>query len=144
MPRQTHIIAVYGEFVKKPYYVIVHSRISNSHDRFDQYTASNLTELVLDILRILTAAYPGLMHGVCELDAASKTGSSHRKWRYVAKRAEELSSKKSGRLGLKSHKFENCWINAIVHKAQARKVIELACEAAEIPYSTVRKLSAFK
>jgi hypothetical protein len=139
MPTIKSPIGIYGEFVKKPYFVIVHSRLSVIHDRFDRY-AETLPELMLIVLRLLSEGRPGFMEQVSELDAVDLLASSHRSRRYVAKRVDDLYPAESSHLEPRSVEFSGYWIGTNADKTQARTVVELACKAACLSYASVRKL----
>jgi len=135
---------VYYEFIKRPFYVIVQSHLSAGHERFDQYQPEGLTELVLSVLEHVTAGRKEILDRMCDLDEADKAASAHRSRRYIAKRSKDLYPSESSYLEERSVEFDGYWIGTNVDKIQASSVIDLACRAADVPYETVRKLSAFK
>ena len=142
--RSSSVVAVYGEFVRKPYFVIVHSRPRAGHERFDQYVPDGLSELMLSTVGHLFAGHPELLEAMCKLDATNKGKSSHRTRRYVAKTRDELYSSDSSHLKALSVEYKGHWFGTNADKTQTREVIELACLAAGIPYQTVRKLPGFR
>ena len=144
MPTPTQLIAVYGEFIKKPYYVIVHSCPNEGHHRYDQYKPNRLTELVLSVLLQLTEGTAELLERMCELDESNMAVSAHRSRRYISLNRQELYPVESAHLTTESVEFKGYWIGTNANRTQAREVVELACAAANIPYQSVRKLAAFK
>ena len=146
MPLRSQVQAVYGEFVRRPYFVIVHSRPRPGHERFDrysQYSPDGLTELMLSTVEHLTGGRSELLDRMCELDSADKAKSSHRTRRYVAKSQDELYSQDSAHLSDMAVEYKGYWFGTNANKHQTREVIVLACRAASVPYATVRKLPAF-
>lgn len=144
MPGRTSVVAVYYEFVRRPYYVIVHSCLRLGRERFDQYKPEGLTELVVSVLEHLTAGRREVLERMCALDAADKAASAHRSRRYIAAKSKDLYSGESSHLQSESVEFKGYWIGTNANKTQARSVIHLACEAIAVPCETVRKLLAFK
>ena len=138
----TTILAIYGEFVRRPYYVIVHSQISSTHERYDRYLqGNNLTELLTAILTVLSAGRPWIMQKLCELDEIDRRTRPNRKRRYVAQSVEELYTPESAYLP--SVEYRGCWLGTNADRRQVRQVVELACKAANVPYDTVRALPGF-
>ena len=80
---------------------------------------------------------------MCELDAADKSQVRGRTRRYVAKRQEDLYSEESQNLLSASVEYKGYWFNTNAKHTQTRKVVELACRACQVPYSSVRKLKGF-
>lgn len=144
MPIHSQALAVYGEFIQKPYFVIVHSRPRPGHDRFDQYNPEGLTELMLSVIEHVTGGRSEVLEQMCELDAADKSASQHRKRRYIAKSRDELYSTDVAYLTSQSTEYKGYWFGTNAKKTQTRCVIELACRAANTPYKTIRKLPGFK
>jgi len=144
MPTRNSILAVYGEFVRRPYFVIVHSRPRAGHERFDQYKPDDLTELMLSALEHITAGGEDVLDEMCKLDAADKGKSSHRTRRYIARRQDELYATESSHLTPLSVEYKGFWLSTNAKKTQTRHVIELACRATGVTYETVRKLPGFK
>lgn len=144
MSSKASVVSVYYEFVKRPFYVIVHSHVRAGHERFDQYQPKGLTELVLSVLEHVTVGRKEILERMCKLDEADKVASSHRARRYIAKRLEELYPSETSHLNGKSVEFSNYWIGTNADKIQASSTINLACRAVGVPYETVRKLATFK
>jgi hypothetical protein len=144
MPSKMSVVSVYYEFIKRPFYVIVHSHMSAGHERFDRYQPKGLTELVLSALEHITAGQKEILEKMCRLDQADKKASSHRSRRYIAKHQEELYPSETSYLKEKSVEFNGYWIGTNADKIQASSIINLACRAAGVPYETVRKLAALK
>ncbi|KXS33098.1 MAG: hypothetical protein AWT59_0765 [Candidatus Gallionella acididurans] len=144
MQIRSAVLGVYGEFVQKPYFVIVHSRPQPGHARFDQYNPEGLTELMLSVVEHVTGGRPEVLKRMCELDAADKSASPHRTRRYIAKSRDELYSTDVDYLTSLSTEYKGYWFGTNAKKTQTRRVIELACRAANTPYETIRKLPGFK
>ncbi len=143
MSSHVSVVSVYYEFVKRPFYVIVKSHLGAGHERVDRYQPKGLMELVLSVLEHVTAGRKEILERMCDLDEADKAASSHRSRRYIAKRSEDLYPSESSYLKEKSVEVSGYWIGTNADKIQAHSVINLACRAADIPYHTVRKFSAF-
>ncbi|HVK57130.1 MAG TPA: hypothetical protein VM532_19130 [Burkholderiales bacterium] len=144
MPDHLSSIAhVYGEFVHRPYFVIVRSHPRPGHERFDQYNSAGLTELMLSVVEHLTAGSPEYLECMCELDAADKARIPGRTRRYVSKRREELYAEDSQGLLPASVEYKGYWFNTNAKHTQTRQIIQLVCRACNVPYSSVRKLKGF-
>lgn len=143
MSARRSIVAVYGEFVRSPYFVIVHSQPRAGHERFDQYKPGGLAELMLSAVEHITAGRPEILEEMCKLDAADKSKSSNRTRRYIAKSPADLYSAESAHLTSLSTEYKGYWFGTNADKKQTREVIELACRAAGVQYETVRKLPGF-
>ena len=130
-------LAVYYEIVRKPYFVIVHSRVRVGHERFDQYVSKpdGLIEFMLSVVEHITSGQEQTLDRMCVLDDQDKQGSAHRKRRYIAKTYDEL---------IDPVEYKGYGFSTNADRKQAYTVIELACRATEIPYITVRKFEAFK
>lgn len=140
MSNASAIEHVYGEFVRTPYFVLVHSRPRPGHERFDQYKPDSLTELVVSVIEHLMAGRPDLLETMSALDAEDKERIGGRTRRYIAKNKEELYSRDSAHLAQYSMEFRGYWLSTNAKHTQARQEVQLACRAAEVPYSSIRKL----
>lgn len=140
-PRPT--LHVYGEFVRRPYFVLIHSQLRPGHERFDQYNPAHLTQLMLSVVEHLSAGRPDLLEKMCVLDAQDKELIRGRTRRYIAKVREDLYAPDSQNLVAASIDYKGYWFNTNSKHTQTRQVVELACRACKIPYSSVRKLNGF-
>ena len=137
------IMHVYGEFVHTPYFVIVHSNPRSGHARFDQYQPGGLTELMLSVVEHLTAGRSEYLDKMVDLDQEDKARSKSRTRRYIATRQEDIYAEKSQNLAAASVQYKGYWFSTNAKHTQTRKVVELACRACGVPYSSVRQFKAF-
>jgi len=138
------VVHVYGEFVRRPYFALVHSRPRPGHERFDQYNPGNLTELMLSVVEHLGAGRPEMLEKMCALDAADATKTQGRTRRYIAKRREDLYGDDSQHLASHSVEFRGHWFNTNAKHTQTQTVVRLACRACDVPYSSIRALKGFR
>jgi hypothetical protein len=138
------ILGVYGEFVCKPYFVIVHSHPRLGHERFDKYNPEGLTELMLFVVERLTGGQPEVLERMCKLDADDKSAIPNRTRRYIAKSREELYAADVAYLASQSREYKGYWFGTNAKRTQTKDVIQLACRAANVPYKTIRELPGFK
>jgi len=142
MPTRSEVKHMYGEFVRAPYFCIVHSQLRAGHERFDQYQPDTLAELVFSVVDHLLPGRPELLKKMCELDAGDKARVAGRKRRYVAERRDELYE--DGRTDLSAEEHRGFWFSTNAKKTQARQMVQLACRASEVPYSSIRERNGFR
>jgi hypothetical protein len=133
----TKPVAVYIEVVRKPYFAIVHTRPSDGHERFDQYSTKpgGLIEFMLTVVEKVTAGRIDSLDRMCALDQQDMAKSSHRTRRYVARQSPDLFD---------PIEYKDFWFSTNADKGQAFSVIRLACRAQNVPCESVRKFAAFR
>jgi SeqA protein C-terminal domain len=141
MATPSPVTHIYGEFVHSPYFCLVHSHPRSGHERFDKYKPGALTELMLSVVEHLSAGRPDLLKKMCVLDAEDKERVPGRTRRYLAESEDELYE--GGRRDLGSIKYKGYWFSTNAKSVQTRQVVQLACRAIEVPYSSIRKLKGF-
>jgi hypothetical protein len=131
-----NLIVVYVEVVRKPYFAIVHTRLRDGHERFDQYVSKpdGLVEFMLAVVKHVAGGRAEILERMCVLDEQDKARSSHRTRRYIAEQSVDLYEP----VDYLDFKFST---NA--DKAQAFAVIRLACRASGVSCESVRKFNAF-
>jgi len=135
------IVAVYLELVREPYFFLVHARVAAGHDRYDRYEPRTLRDFMLHLFGLLAEGRPEFMKRLAELDDAEFMKSSQHR-RYVAKEREVLYIK-SEHLERYSVQFLGYWVGTNVKSTQAASVARLACQAADVPCTTIRKFPSF-
>ena len=114
MPITQQISGIYLELVKRPYYFVVHSKLSASNERYDRYFPRMLREFM--------------------------KSPQHR--RYVAKERDVLYIT-NPHLEKNAVEFRGYWVGTNVGHVQVSSVARMACEAANVPCLSIRKLRSF-
>ena len=78
-----------------------------------------------------------------DLDQEDKARSKSRTRRYIATRQEDIYAEGSQNLAAASVQYKGYWFSTNAKHTQTRKVVELACRACGVPYSSVRQFKAF-
>jgi|GEM_PF-6708546 negative regulator of replication initiation len=135
------IANIYVELVRKPYFFLVHSQLELGHARYDRYEPKDLCDFLLKLFEVLSEGHSEFMKSLAEIDDTKFIqGPQHR--RYVAKERDLLFIQ-SPHLEEHSVQFLGYWVGTNNNKTQVASIARLACKAANIPCSTIRKFPSF-
>ena len=138
MPQSEMIMGIYLELVKRPYFFVVHTRLSTTHERYDKYQPRSLREFTLTLFELLAEERPDFMRTLAELDDREFMKSPQHR-RYVAKERDVLYIK-NPHLEHFAVEFRGYWVGTNVSHSQVRSVVGLACEAAGVHCASIRQL----
>jgi hypothetical protein len=140
MTTSSAIAGVYIELVRRPYFFVVHSMVSERHERYDRYAPATLKDFMLTMLEVLSHDRPGFMESLAEIDDREFMKSAQHR-RYVAKERELLYIK-NPHLVADSARFRGYWIGTNVSHTQVDSFARVACEAAGVKAASIRKLGS--
>ena len=137
----SRIVCVYLELVRTPYFYLIHTKVTQVHDRFDRYEPKTLRNFMVGLFAVLAEGRPEFLPRLAELDDAEFMKSPQHR-RYIAKERDVLYIK-SAHLERYSVEFQGYWVGTNVKRTQAGSVARLACQAAGVPCESIRKFPSF-
>lgn len=141
MPQPEKILSIYVELVRRPYFFVVHTRVSPTHERYDRHQPPTLRDFMLKLFDVLAEGRPAFMSILSQLDDREFMKSPQHR-RYVAKERDILYIK-NPHLEHYAVEFRGYWVGTNVSHSQVRSVADLACEAAGVQCASIRKLLSF-